>query len=179
MTFAVILFVTTIEDLSGDIKPLRAPGSVTVELDKDEGRTIYRQVVADGRQVETPSAFGLDLDCDVTGPSPVKVDSTGGFTLTRGNDQYTSEFNFEVDRAGAYRVRCRPEGSDRRIRLAVGPRVPVLGFIGRVFGMLALGFGGLLLSGGLVALVAVLRYNHRRRLEREAMAAAPPPPGGA
>jgi hypothetical protein len=100
----------------------------------------------------------------------VPVSRAGNTTLTVNGNRYETQLNFSPPSDGAYSVACRPAlGADVQA-LAIGkrPRFARLGAL--VVGAIAAVGLGVLLCGGAVALVAVLRHRHKRRLQDEEMA---------
>jgi hypothetical protein len=169
-----------VDDLTQGVDEFVTPGSRTLELGSGEGRTIYEQVKgrdARGRRVSSRQE-GIP-ECRVTrrgGGGSVAVSSSGGFTLSLGDDEYVSRLNFEAPREGAYEVRCRDSTDPRgEIPLAVGPRIRIGAFVARILGFFAALFGGPLVGGGIAGLVAALRDSSRRRLEQQAIADAAAP----
>ena len=170
---AVLLFVVTLDSASGPLERFTAPGTVRVDIGAGEDRSIYVESPEGAGSLGQGVTDGSDLDCTVTGERsgerPELDSPLGTFTITRGETEYEAVLQFAVERGGTYEVGCRVRGvPGRAVPLAVGPRVAVLGFVGRVFGIFASLFGGALLATLIAVLTAVLRHRHRRRLEREA-----------
>lgn len=170
---AVLLFVVTLDTATRPLERFTAPGSVRVEVAAGKGRSIYVESPEGADSLDQSGIDRSDLDCTVTGESsgerPELDSPLGTFTITRGGTEYEAVLQFEVERGGSYEIGCRVLGAPgRAVPLAVGPRVAVFGFIGRIFGIFASLFGGALIATLIAVLTAVLRHRHRRRLEREA-----------
>jgi hypothetical protein len=172
---AIALFIGLLGDLdmlTGGLTRLETPGQRTLQLDAGSKRTVYQQVRGVSGPIDTPS--GAIVACAVkrvpSGES-VEVDDTGGFTFERGRERYVSVLKFEVNPSGNYRVRCEDRAHpDRRIPLAIGRTIELLGFIGRIFATLGAFFGGIIIAAGIATPVAVMRSTHKDRLVREAQA---------
>ncbi len=157
-TVAVALLASFLRNVAGPLSRFSTGLPVEAELDAGAERTIYR----DAAQIAPAGAVSCEV-LEVATGQPVRTTPTAGLTLTRGDEEYLSVANFEVSRAGRYRVACS-SGSAQPVALAVGPRVRILGSVARVFGAIVSGLAGLLLGGAVVAVVAVKRNRHRRRL---------------
>ena len=188
--FSVVLFIgffsSLVDDLTGPLTELRAPGEVSVQLEEGADRTIYRKVRESGTPV-SPSA--PDPDCAVTGPDggSVEVGDTFEWTLKRSGDRYEALQDFSAAEAGTYRVACRLSDAARQVPLAIGESIAFWDLIKKGGGALALFFGGLIIAGTIAIVTAVMRDNHKKRLQREALersgqaphapqAPQPPPP---
>jgi hypothetical protein len=147
---AVVLLVVTLEDITGDFDALDGPR--IVRLDEGEGRGIWAHT--DGP---------VSGSCQATGLGRVEMKDTDGVTVTSGGREYHSFLRFEAPRDGAYRVDCAASQP-----LSLGPSVTGLRIFTGVAGVLGSFFGGLLLGGGLLGLVLILRERSKRRLELEA-----------
>lgn len=157
--------------------PFVAPGTHVLRLDHPEDQTIYRHSRTGG-----VAAVGGVPNCSVRNQRTersVPVRQSGTTTLTLGADKYEAMIDFDPPSAGTYRVTCQPTAGAASQPLAVGERLR--------FGRFALLIGAAIVSfllGGLlgavvIAVVAVMRNSHKRRLERELSEARPPPaPGG-
>lgn len=151
---------------------------ITVEARDGDRRTVYQQVggplptgARDAGEVTT-----ADLECDIRGPgeAAVATEPSSNLSLTLGNYEYHAKRDWKAERAGRYSVACRSTSApERRLGLAVGPRIRVLGFVSSILGALGALFGGVALGAMIAVLTAVLRYQSRRRLEREAGGAPP------
>ena len=181
---SALVLVSTVRAFTGPITRFTTPSAATVRIEPGEESTIYlRTGVTDGGLPSSePSA--ADLACAVRGSAgdrPVPEESTAGFTLTRGSEEYVARLDFEARRGGTYRVRCRHRDDPaRRIQLAVGPRLRVFRLVAGILGGLGAFFGGTAAAVLIAGLTALLRETRRSRLEREAAAAlsaAPVPPG--
>ena len=179
---SVLLFISffssLVDDLTGPLTELRAPGKVTLELDAGAERTIYRQERVDGRPV--PGASGRDPACEVTrqGGGVVELNDTlFPWTLTRSGGRYEAMFAFTAPDDGSYLVSCSPSGNgDARLPLAIGESIGFLDLVKKGGGALALFFGGLIVAGAIAITTGVMRSNHKTRLQRERRAASAPPP---
>jgi hypothetical protein len=178
------LFFSILRPLFDPIDNFTAPGSVTVDLDGGDQRTIYTQTTGIDTPV-TPTLVDVspnDLACTVTGPGGKRLDLSraDGFTYTKNNDEYRAKLEFKASDSGEHVVRCayRPAPAER-IALAVGPHFGTVGFVTRLLLFFVVLFGGLLLGIGLAVLVAVLRQRSKKRLQREEMGSWPPPGGQA
>ena len=145
---AAILLVLLIRDVDGPFVALDGPA--TVRLDQGEGRGIWSYTDAP-----------LSGFCRATGPARVEMERTSGVTIGSGGREYHSFLRFEAPRAGAYRVDCATSAP-----VALGPRVTGLRLVAGIGGVLASFFGGLLLAGGIVAAVLILRERSKRRAGR-------------
>ncbi|MDQ3570794.1 MAG: hypothetical protein M3396_09300, partial [Actinomycetota bacterium] len=65
---------------------------------------------------------------------------------------------------GRYRVSCSASTA-RPVPMAVGPRIGIFASIGRVFGAVAVVLVSLALAAATIAVTAVKRNRHRRRLQ--------------
>lgn len=186
---SVVLFISffssLVDDLTGPLTEFRAPGRVTVELEAGAERTIYRQQRDDGRPI--PGADGRAPTCTVTRADGGLVDVNDTlfpWTLKRNSDRYEALYNFTASEAGSYEVACDPRDENLpALPLAVGESIGFWDLITKGAGALALFFGGLIVAGAIAIITAVMRDNHKKRLQREAMQrpveaprAAPPPP---
>jgi hypothetical protein len=182
---SVVLFISffssLVDDLTGPLTELRAPGEVTLALDADAERTIYRQEREDGRPV--PGAIGREPACRITrdGGGVVELNDTlFPWTLKRNGDRYEALYSFTAPEDGSYRVACNPnDNAGEPVPLAIGESIGFWDLIKKGGGALALFFGGLIVAGAIAIVTAVMRDNHKRRLQREARehagAALPPP----
>jgi hypothetical protein len=139
---------------------------VRLDLKAGEDQTIYRQARGGAPTLTaTPSCTVRNELTERT----VTVRRSGNTTLTFNGRRYESELDFDVPKDGVYRVACRPVVGPNPQPLAVGERPHLARFGALVVGAIA-SFGlGVLLTAGAIALVAVLRHSHKRRLEREAI----------
>ena len=181
---SVVLFISffssLVDDLTGPLTEFRAPGEVTLELDADAERTIYRQERDDGRPI--PAANGREPACRITrgGGGVVELNDTlFPWTLKRNGDRYEALYGFTAPDDGSYRVACNPNGNaGEPVPLAIGESIGFWDLIKKGAGALALFFGGLIVAGAIAIVTAVMRDSHKRRLQREAReraAEAPPP----
>ncbi len=180
---SVVLFISffssLVDDLTGPLTEFRAPGEVTLELEAGAERTLYRQERESGGPV-APGA--QDPSCTVTGDSGARVEvgDTFGWTLTRNGDSYEALYDFSAPESGSYRVACETRGNAREpVPLAIGESIAFWDLIKKGGGALALFFGGLIIAAVIAIVTAVMRDNHKRRLQREARERAgeahPPP----
>jgi hypothetical protein len=178
VVLVISFFSSLVDDLTGPLTELRAPGEATIELEEGAERTIYRKV----REAGTPVATGApDPSCSVASPSgaEVEVGDTFGWTLKRDGDRYEAIQDFTAPTAGAYRVACTvPAGGRQAVPVAIGESIGFWDLIRKGAAAFALFFGGLFVGGGIAAATGILRSNHKSRLQREraAAAASPPPP---
>jgi hypothetical protein len=175
---AAVLFVSILRPLFDDVDDFRTPGSVTVELDSGDTRTIYQRVdqVFDV-DVDSSGVSPNDLACTVRGPEgQVEVERADGFRYTRNDDDYEAKLKFEANASGEHVVACRyAPAPAQAIPLAVGPHFGTAGFVTRLLGFFAALFG-LPLIGGILALVVLLmRQRSKRRLQADVRAGWPPP----
>jgi hypothetical protein len=186
VALSIVLFVNVfsslVDDLTGPLTELDAPGEVTLELEEGADRTIYRQV----RQAGAPVATGApDPTCSVDSPSgsAVEVGDTFEWTLNRSADRYKAINDFTAPASGAYRVSCTTRGNSReQVPVAIGESIGFIELLGKAGAALALFFGGLIVAGTIAGVTGVMRSNHKTRLQRERaaeLAAAPPPTSSA
>ncbi len=126
----------------------------------DEG-TIYTSTATGA------SSFSPETTCevvDVATGAAVPTTTAAPVTLTLGDDEFRSMANFEVDHDGRYRVSCSASTA-RPVPMAVGPRIGIFASIGRVFGAVAVVLVSLALAAATIAVTAVKRSRHRRRLQ--------------
>ena len=180
----VLLIVNVVRDVASSLHHFRTPGQVTLQVDDGEKRDIFVQVAGTPGSVNVSAA---DLACQVQGPNgPVSLTTADNVRLTVNGEVYRSRFTFEANADGTYSVRCRTAerrfGTPASVPLAVGPHIGVLQIVGTVFGVIAAFGGGILLGGGVLGLVAILRHRSKVRLQREAAGGLPGsgyPTGGA
>jgi hypothetical protein len=180
----VVLIVSLVKDVASSLHHFNTPGQVTVRLDDGEKRDIFLQVGGAPNSTNIPAA---DLACQVQGPNgPVSIDTADNVRLTTDGEVYRSRFTFEANADAAYTVRCRTAerrfGPPASVPLAVGPHIGVLQIVATVFGVIAAFGGGILLGGGVIGLVAILRHRSKVKLQREAAGGLPGsgyPTGGA
>jgi hypothetical protein len=161
-----LCIVFAIDAFPGDPAPFTAPGSKVLRLDAGQEQTIYRHTRGAGvaSQAGTPVCHVRN----VRNEREVPLDRTGSTTYTINDDSYVSEYDFDPPTAGEYRVSCRPTQDVAGQPLAVGDRGNFGLFGGLIAGAIASFVLGLMLAGGVIALVAVLRHRHKRRLQQEA-----------
>jgi hypothetical protein len=179
VALAAVLFVSILRPLFGDLDEFRAPGSVQVELDKGDTRTIYQRVDTLG-DISIGDSNGVspnDLVCVAGGPDgPVATSRADGFRYTRDNVDYEAKLKFTANASGTYDVACRYGPSRQQpIALAVGPHFGTVGFVTRLVGFFAALFGGPLLGGLLALLVFLLRQRSKKRLQADVRSSWPPP----
>lgn len=182
---SVVLFVnffsSLVDDLTGPLTDLRAPGEVSLQLTDGADRTVYRQVRESGRPIATSAP---DPDCSVTGPGGERVElgDTFEWTLKRSGDRYEALHDFTAAETGTYRVACTLRSGAGSVPLAIGESIAFWDLIKKGGGALALFFGGLIVAGAIAIVTGVMRDNHKKRLQREALQRsgqapqAPPPP---
>jgi hypothetical protein len=176
LVIAGVLFV--VDRAPGGVHRFTAPGTVTQRLERGSARTIYVHVVtpSDPDTVQHATAGIPDPSCRVLGPAEenVPLSRTSGTTVSYGADAYAARLEFTARRRGTHRVICRPGGESREpVVLGIGAREHILGFVGGIFGTIAVAFFGTgiaIVSGGLTAF---LRYRSRRRLEQAALSGYP------
>jgi hypothetical protein len=147
-------------------RPFVAPHTFDLRLQEGEDQTIWRHTrgASDPSADAPPSCTVRDRRNERTAP----VTRAGNLTLTVGGSRYEAELNFSPPAEGLYSVSCRPAPGAQVQALAIGKRPHFARFGALVVGAIA-GVGlGVLMCGGAIALVAVLRHRHKRRLEREA-----------
>jgi hypothetical protein len=172
---SVVLFVSffssLVDDLTGALTQLRAPGQVTIELEPGAERTIYRQERENGAPI--PNAAGRDPACSVTlvGGGRVELgDNEFGWTLKRNGDRYEALYDFRVAEGGSYRVACNTKDDNlAAIPLAIGETIGLWDLIKKGGGALALFFGAIVIAAAIAIVTAVTRDSHKRRLQHEAM----------
>ena len=151
--------------LLADLTPLDAPGSVSLDLDSGDERTIYVQTRDSAGSTELPP--DASISCQVTtGGAPVELDSAGDLTVTKGDDKYNALFDFEASEGGSHEVQCQDETQpSRSIPLAIGEKVKI--FLG-IFAA----FAAFLVGAGIAAAIGAItwsrRRSHKRRLQAEA-----------
>jgi hypothetical protein len=160
-----IFVVLAVRAFPDEPRQFRAPASLELHLKANEEQTIYRQTRGAGVPglTFTPSCTVRRLG---TGQL-VPVRGSGSTTLTFGGNKYVTQLKFGPPAAGAYRVTCRPFGTDSQ-PLAIGESPHLARFGLRIVAAIGSFVLGLLLCGGAVAFVAIRRHSHKRRLEREA-----------
>ncbi|MDX6642261.1 MAG: hypothetical protein QOD76_223 [Solirubrobacteraceae bacterium] len=172
LVVAGVLFV--VDRVPGHVQRFTAPGTVTQRLGRGSARTIYVHVLTpvDPDTVEHAAAGIPDPYCRVVGPAeePVPLKRTGGTTsVSSGADAYAARLEFTARRAGTHRVTCRPGAESRQpVVLGIGRKEHIVGFVGGIFGTIAVAFLGSLAAIGTAALTAFLRYRSRRRLQSAA-----------
>jgi hypothetical protein len=171
---SVVLFISffssLVDELTGPLTHLRAPGQVSLELEAGAERTIYRQERESGSPVRGGS--GPDPRCTVTGADGGRVEVGDSFewTLTRSGDTYEAMYDFTAAQSGTYRVAC--EASDRvrgPVPLAIGESIGLWDLFKKAGAALAVFFGGLIAAAVIAIVTAVMRDNHKKRLQREAL----------
>ena len=163
---AVLIAITLLfGPLLSDLTPLDAPGSVSLDLDSGDQRTIYAQTRDSGASTGIPA--DASISCQVmTGGAPVELDSAGDLTLSKDDDKYDALFDFEASDTGAYEVQCQDATQPTRsVPLAVGEKVKI--FLG-----IFLAFGAFLLGAAIATAIGAItwsrRRSHKRRLQAEA-----------
>lgn len=158
VVIAALLVFSFVDQVSG-VSRFTTNRPVEADLSAGDERTIYA-----GRPAR--ASFPPEPACQVaevaTG-STVPTTPASSFTLTLGDDEFRSLVHFEVDHDGRYRVSCSAHRA-RPVPMAVGPRIGVVASIGRIFGAFAVGVASLALSAVTIAVTAVKRNQHRRRL---------------
>jgi hypothetical protein len=170
---SVVLFISffssLVDDLTGPLTDLRAPGQVTIELEAGAERTIYRQLRESGAPV--PGAAADDPSCAVTGAGGGRVELSDAFewTLKRSGDRYEALYDFTAAEGGSYRVACRAANAARGpVPLAIGETIGIWDLIKKGGVALALFFGALITATVIAIVTAVMRDSHRSRLQHEA-----------
>ena len=158
MAGAVLLAVSVITDAVG-VSRFSTNRPVEASLQAGDERTIYTGA-ADTSYAPAPTCQVVDV---ATGAA-VPTTSTTGLTLTLGDDELRSLVNFEAEHDGRYRVSCSAD-SARPVGMAVGPRIGILSSVGRIFAAVAVGLVSLGLTAATIAVTAVKRNRHRRRLQ--------------
>lgn len=159
---AAIFAVLAVRAFPDEPRQFTAPGALVLRLDQAEPQTIYLH-----RRKGGPALAGVP-DCSVRearSERSVALRQAGNTTITLGSDSYESALDFDPPAGGSYRVSCRPARGTELQSLAVGER---LGF-GRLALRIVAAVGSFLLGGVLgavvIAVVAVRRHRHKRRLE--------------
>jgi hypothetical protein len=173
LVVAGVIFV--VDRAPGDVHRFTAPGTVTQRLQRGSARTIYVHVFtpSEPNTVQQAAAGIPDPSCRVLGPAEeaVSLRQTGGTSISSGADAYAARLDFTAARSGTYRVTCRPGGESRQpVVLGIGPKEHIVGFVGGIFGTIAVAFFGTVAAIGTAALTGFLRYRSRRRLEQAAQA---------
>jgi hypothetical protein len=153
---AVLLGAVFVKHLTGPFTRFTTGTPVEGFVEAGDGRTIY---VA----VDQPPSY--DLACrvtDATTEAVVDARSSTAVTYTRGDEEFRSFETFEAPRDARYRVTC---SAGEPMRMAVGPDIDVVKEVGRLFGAFGAAGLGLVLSAIVIALTAVFRHRHRRRLQ--------------
>jgi hypothetical protein len=171
-----LLAVALYHALDKPIERFASGERIVVQTAAGDERTVYQQVGGPlpAGAGDAGEVTGADLECEIRGPAEelVPSEASSSFTLTINDKKYRAKRDWKADRGGRYTVACRSTAApERRLGLAVGPRIRVLGFVASIVGALGALFGGLALGALIAGLTAVLRYQSRRRLEREAAAA--------
>lgn len=167
---SVALFVglgeSVIDELTGPLTHLDAPGAVTVELAPGAERTIFRQDRGSGVSIRASGT--PDPSCAVSrvGGGEIEVSDAFGWTLKRQGDRYQALYDFEAIEGGSYRVRC--SGSNG-VPLAIGETIGLMRLLGQLVIALGAFFGGLAIAVTIAVVTAVMRDSHKRRLQREAL----------
>jgi hypothetical protein len=179
MALAAVLFIAPAssawELVTGPLTRLSTPGHVTLELPAGAKRTIYQQVREDSRPIAVPATAVPSCGVALVGGAHIDVGAASSLTLTRDGDRYEALEDFEVGRAGSYRVSCSDRSDPRRrIPLAIGETIGLWELLGRLAGSLVALFGGLAVATAIATVTAVRRDSHKRRIQR-AHANAPPP----
>ncbi|MQA85954.1 MAG: hypothetical protein GEV03_15335 [Streptosporangiales bacterium] len=150
----------------GDLgKRFRAGETVTVRLAPEPQPAIY---VAES---EGPAP---DAECAVTSTSGgnARVSRPDyAFEVTRDGVSWDLRYVIDVTAAGNYQVVCRPSAGDVAATYRIGEAPRMARFFGGLFGGLASLFVlpaiGVLAGGVMVAVVAIRRNDHRRRLQAD------------
>jgi hypothetical protein len=182
---SIVLFVSFIsslvDDLTGPLTELESPGEVTLQLEEEADRSIYRKL----RESGAPLAQGApDPICTVEGEGGATVEVSDSFewTLKRDGDRYEAIYDFTAPEAGSYVVSCEPNrGSTTPVPLAIGEGISFWDLLSKAGASLILFFGGLTIAGTIAIVTAVMRDNHKKRLQREALqrtGQGPPAPLG-
>lgn len=171
---SVALFVgfigSLIDDLTGPLTHVEAPGEVTIELEPGAERTIYRQDRSAGAPIR--GSAGAEPTCTVArvGGGQVEVGDAFDWTLKRDGDRYRALYNFEAAEGGSYRVSCTVSGSTGGgVPLAIGEKIGLLRLLVRAGAALGVFFGGLGIALAIAIVTVVRRDSHKRRLQHAAM----------
>lgn len=163
----VVLAVSVASNIPGtDLDRFTAPGRTDLELAAGDERTIYILTGQGGAPMPVPNGF----ECRVRGGAggDPTLESNRSTTVTLGNLDYSSLYDFTVETAGRYAVSCRGGGST----VAVGPKLGIFELVGKIFGAIAAFFGSIVLAAVIAIVVALMRRSSRRRLQQ-----APPASG--
>src|SRR5205085_6920912 len=116
------------------------------------------------------AAAGIpDPSCPVIGPAQetLPLSHTSGTSISFGADTYAARFEFTADRSGRFVVQCRPGGESRQpVTLGIGAKEHIVGFVGGIFGTIAVAFFGTAAAIVAGALTAFLPYRSRPGLEQ-------------
>jgi hypothetical protein len=165
---AALFIVLAVHAFPDEPRPFVAPHTMILHLGKGEDQTIWRQTRgASDPSVNAPPSCVVR---DEASGRPVPVTQAGSTTLTVNGNRYVTELNFSPPADAVYAVACRPAPGAEVQALAIGKHPHLARFGAFVVGAIATFGLGLLLCAGAVALVAVLRHRHKRRLEREGTA---------
>ena len=164
----ISLFSGLVDDLTGPLTELQAPGEVTVQLEAGADRTIYRQV----RESGAPVAPGApDPSCSVTSDSApdrgrrhVRVDPEAKQRPLRGDPGLQRGRQRRL--SGCVRDARRAR---EPVPLAIGGSIAFWDLLRKGGLALALFFGGLIIAGAIVVITAVMRDNNKKKLQREAL----------
>jgi len=168
---AALCIVLAVRAFPDEPDQFTAPHTFVMRLDGGDEQTIW----AHTRGASDPSVDAPPR-CVVreTGSrAPLPVDRAGSTTLTIGDNRYETELEFSPPRDGSYALTCRPAFGAQVQALAVGDSPHLARFGALIVGAVASVGLGMLLCGGAIALVAVLRHRHKRRLQDQAMGASP------
>lgn len=156
---AVLLVVSVFKDVAG-VSRFGTNRPVEANLEAGDQRTIYAGVDASGFARE-PTCRVADAGSGAVVPT---TEASSSLTLTLGEDEFRPLANFEIERDGRYRVSCSM-GTARAVPMAVGPRIGIARSVSRVLGAIALGLVSLALAAATIAVTAVKRNRHHRRLQ--------------
>ncbi|MBA2504618.1 MAG: hypothetical protein H0V29_01585 [Thermoleophilaceae bacterium] len=142
---AVILFVTLLSGIFGDLDRFDVPGGRNVAFEAGEERAIYFEE-------------GVSGACDV---SPFgELEKTSGSSIDTGGDSFRSVYSFKAPRSASYQVVCQV---DRASEAAVGPQLASFGFVGRILLIVGAGLIAFLVAPAIAVVVAIMRHQRKKK----------------
>jgi hypothetical protein len=169
---AALCIVLAVRAFPDEPQPFTAPHTLIVRLDGGDEQTIWAQT----RGAADPSVDAPPR-CVVRNRGSerfVPLSRAGNTRLTINGNRYETELDFSPPADGVYSVHCRPAFGTEVQALALGDSPHLARFGALIVGAIASFLLGLVLCGGVIALVAVLRHRHKRRLQDQAMGPRPP-----
>jgi hypothetical protein len=172
VAISVLFVIQVVDRFDTDLDHFRTPDTVVQTLQAGDERAIYVQTV--GATGARPLAAS-ELSCsvrDAASERSVPLDSTSGFTLTIGSDEYVERFQFTAPHTGRYAVTCT---EPRGLPLAVGQNLSLKSFVLPIVAAIVAFLLGLALTAAIAITTGVKRSNHKQQLQREAVAAGVTP----